>query len=56
MTSRKLALNAERLSDLTTEELTVAIGAAAEITNTGYLCVTKWPTCDLATCQSVPPC
>lgn len=53
MTNRKLALHTEHLTELTTEELTVAVGAAAEVTNTGYLCVTQWPTCDVNTCNSL---
>jgi hypothetical protein len=54
VTDRTLALRTERLTELSTEELTLAVGAAAEVTGTGYLCVTQFPSCLNDTCQAAP--
>lgn len=51
MPKRTLTLNAERLTELTTEQLTGVVGAAATVLN---LCGPTVP--DINTCRSVPNC
>lgn len=53
MTQRTLSLRTERLTELSTTELTEVV-AGFDVTNTGYLCVTQWPSCLNDTCQAFP--
>lgn len=49
MTNRKLALNAERLIELTTDEL---VGVAGGVRATP-LCITDYPTVDVNRCPTL---
>ncbi len=50
MANRKLALSAERLTDLTTDELVGVAGAAQQATP---LCITDYPTVDVNRCPTL---